>query len=181
MTATIATLSDRPSADRTGLVRQYDLAAVGTGDRHVLTLWSAPPAGPAGRRYLVSVDWPGPAADQEPAVATVLTFPGPVGDRGHLAHARSWDRIEPALATVVEAVGSLRLTDPDGDSLLVVNLATTMAGLRAIGTAVHATDLLPDEDPALLTGPSRIEFHVVTPPVLVTSPVPVASTVGGIR
>jgi len=36
-----------------------------------------------------------------------------------------------------------------------------MAVLEDVGTAVNSTALLPGEDPALLTGPDRVDIHRV--------------------
>jgi hypothetical protein len=44
---------------------------------------------------------------------------------------------------------------------VVAWLATSLEALEAGGVAVNSTALLPDEDPALLTGPDRFVVHRV--------------------
>jgi hypothetical protein len=43
----------------------------------------------------------------------------------------------------------------------VVHLAESVEALEAAARAVNASALLPDEDPALLTGPDRSEVYRV--------------------
>jgi hypothetical protein len=45
--------------------------------------------------------------------------------------------------------------------MAVLMLATSLGDLDAIGQAVFRSELLPDEDPALLPGPNRADIHTV--------------------
>jgi hypothetical protein len=45
--------------------------------------------------------------------------------------------------------------------MVVVNLCTSFDALAATEKAVSSTTLLPGEDPALLTGPDRVDMHRV--------------------
>jgi hypothetical protein len=47
----------------------------------------------------------------------------------------------------------------DDHAYLVVVLAESMDALDAAGQAVMSTELLPEEDPALLAAPDRISFY----------------------
>lgn len=58
-------------------------------------------------------------------------------------------------------LGGFRAVGPDGAEC-VVELARDAAALDALDQAVMATELLPGEDPALLTGPDRVLRCVVT-------------------
>jgi len=44
----------------------------------------------------------------------------------------------------------------------VITLATSVEALDATARTVMSTELMPGEDPALLSGPDRIEIHHVT-------------------
>ncbi|GAB3897468.1 hypothetical protein GCM10029964_080360 [Kibdelosporangium lantanae] len=72
----------------------------------------------------------------------------------------STHRITPAVADVPGALQAYVLRRADGSGL-VVSFAETEAALADTQKAIMATDLLPGEDPALLTGPDRVEIYPV--------------------
>ena len=70
-------------------------------------------------------------------------------------------RIWPAIHGLSGLVGIYVLRGSDLSSV-IVTLTTSVETLDAAQRAVMATGLAPDEDPALLPGPDRIEIHRVT-------------------
>lgn len=70
------------------------------------------------------------------------------------------NRVKPAVARVdgIQRVYVLRAHD---GSEVVVVLADSEDALMSAQKAIVATELLPDEDPALLTGPDRVELFPV--------------------
>src|SRR5690349_682664 len=75
------------------------------------------------------------------------------------------DRIQPAIEAdpqmQQELVSLLVVRKPDGGQV-VIAVARTEAGLARAREVIMSTELLPDEDPTLLSEPDRIEvFEVV--------------------
>ncbi|MGF0318031.1 hypothetical protein [Nocardia fluminea] len=66
-------------------------------------------------------------------------------------------RIEPAVATVPGLLDFYELRRADGSGM-VIGIAETEDALHAVREAILATELLPEEDPALLPGPDRVEI-----------------------
>ncbi|MEO6087289.1 MAG: hypothetical protein ABIQ18_29670 [Umezawaea sp.] len=127
----------------------YLMTEIGTGRQVVLSLHDDD------GDYTVQDHWSGPAGAEEPGAVTLVHFDGPLSEARKAAATRAFEeRIKPALLRVPGHVGTMMLTGP-GDSVIVVGLATSVEALEAGGTAVNSTELLPDEDPALLTGPDR--------------------------
>ncbi|BCB80912.1 hypothetical protein GCM10022251_79580 [Phytohabitans flavus] len=121
--------------------------------------------------YEVEEDWPGLAAGERPEAATLLYFDGPLSAaRIEAARFASRERILPATRDLPGRVRTLVLFDPEEAKSAVVTLAATMPALEAIGQAAMGTELLPGEDPALLTGPDRFEVCRVVG--YVTEPAP---------
>lgn len=160
-----------------GFAGLYLLEQLGTGWPAMVTLWrtredavlaaerSEAARGPrpvtlhSDDVYEVEEDWPGLAAGERPEAATVVYFDGPLSPARVVAARRGGrERILPAIRDLPGRVRTLVLWDPDEAKSAVVTLATSMSELEAIGQAVQATDLLPGEDPALLTGPDRVEI-----------------------
>jgi len=69
-------------------------------------------------------------------------------------------RIAPAVAKVPGVQHAYVLRREDG-SEIVVSFAETEQALVEAQKAIMGTELLPDEDPALLTGPDRVEIYPV--------------------
>ncbi|GAA0926322.1 hypothetical protein [Virgisporangium aurantiacum] len=113
--------------------------------------------------YEVDADEPGSAAGEEPAVAFLGEFDGPLGPaRVEAARFAGTQRVAPVLRTVSGLVRILVLWHPTERRMAVLHLATSMAALEAVGEAVMSTKLLPGEDPELLPGPDRITRLQVT-------------------
>jgi hypothetical protein len=107
--------------------------------------------------FEVDADEAGAAAGQEPAVAILGEFDGPLSPaRVEAARFAGTDRIGPALRTVPGLVRMLVLWHPTERRMAVLHLATSMQALQAVGETVMSTKLLPGEDPDLLPGPDRI-------------------------
>jgi hypothetical protein len=114
----------------------------------------------AGALYRVLQADAGAASDRRPVIAQVLRFDGPRSAEQAAADARSGERVWPAIRVLDGVVGSYALS-ADDRGLVVVLLTESVESLEAIRRVVMTTMLLPDEDPALLTGPDRIEIHRV--------------------
>jgi hypothetical protein len=157
MYATLRTTED------TGTAGTYRLDQLGTGRSLLLALWTRrEDAGPAADLYEIDDDLAGTAAAEPPAAASILHFDGPLSPaRVEAARFGGRNRIRPVLATAPGVVRSLVLWHPGERKAAVVTLATSMAALEDVGAAVNSTELLPGEDPALLTGPDRVDIHRV--------------------
>jgi hypothetical protein len=124
------------------------------GDGIALTGW--PDSGP-GRYHLVETR-PGRSAGP-PTYMQVVEFAGPRTAQWVAAEDRaSAGRLQPATAGIDGIVSVLRLRAADNGYLVIV-LADTMDAFDLAQQAIMATELLPDEDPALLGGPDRISFY----------------------
>jgi hypothetical protein len=107
--------------------------------------------------YEVDADEAGAAAGEQPAVAFLGEFDGPLSPaRLEAARFAGTERILPVLRTAPGLVRMLLLWHPTERRMAVLHLATSVAELEALGEAVMSTKLLPGEDPALLPGPDRI-------------------------
>ena len=139
-----------------------------------LTLWdneasatrfSGPDDGlapPAAEIYQVTAHEEGLAASQPPAYARLVCFDGPrAPEQAAAEDLAGRQRIWPAIRGLsgLTCVYVLRGNDL---SSVVVTLATSVETLDAAQQAVMATELTPAEDPALLSGPDRVEIHLVT-------------------
>lgn len=137
----------------------YALRRLGDDRSITLALWSD-------RRdpmaYTVEYDRPGPAADQPAAVAMLAWFDGPQSPaRVAAARFANEHRVVPALAAQPGLVRVLAFWRERDAAACALNLAVDLTALRDAGTAVNSTVLLPGEDPALLTGPDRVDIHHV--------------------
>lgn len=70
------------------------------------------------------------------------------------------ERIIPATAGLAGQVRTYQLRRDDG-SEIVVSFAESEAALIEAHKAIMSTQLLPGEDPRLLTGPDRVELYPV--------------------
>jgi len=115
-----------------------------------------------GETYEVIDTDEGLAAGRTPTCARLLYFDGPRAPEQVAAADRAGRRrIWPTIRGLSGLVGIYVLLGRDLGSV-VVTLATSTNTLDAAARAVMATDLAPDEDPALLPGPDRVEIHRVT-------------------
>jgi hypothetical protein len=134
-----------------------------------------------GQVYEVTGIDEGPAAAQAPSYARLMYFDGPRAPEQAAAEDLAGQRrIWPAIRGLSGLVRTYVLRGPDL-GCVVITLATSVETLDAIERAVMATELMPGEDPALLSGPDRIEIHHVTGyqmPRHLPSAAPAASTKG---
>lgn len=141
------------------------------GDGALLVLWrSAADAAAAGSPdpgflgdpggYEVVERDSGAAAGSTPEFAQVLWFPGGDAARTDAAVRAGRERIAPAVRRVGGIVDTVVLRGAD-DALVVVTLVTALPVLDDIRRAVFATDLLPWEDPALVSDPERVDVDRV--------------------
>jgi hypothetical protein len=143
----------------------YVLSEVGRDRTRVVSLWPtrAEARAAGGECYEVEDDVAGPDADGVATAAAVLEFDGPQG-AARIAAARLAfrDRLAPLLRRTPGCVRVLVLFEPETCAHVVVNLATSLDALAAIGHAVNTSQLLPGEDPALLPGPDRVAINEIT-------------------
>ncbi|MGW4489360.1 hypothetical protein ACWEOE_36675 [Amycolatopsis sp. NPDC004368] len=85
------------------------------------------------------------------------------------------ERVWPA-ARQVPGIGAVFVLRAEDGAGLVLGFAESVEAIEAVQKAVQRTELLPGEDPALLTGPDRIDLHRVVHEVL-----PATTTTGGTR
>lgn len=151
----------------------------------LITLWrdagsaSAGPAAPAvdagggvrlgaGRRYTVTGHFAG-AATGPARYLQQASFDGPRTPRWTAAFDRAGaERIWPAVRDLPGIVATLAGRADDGATVMYL-LAETVEALDAATGRVLSTSLLPGEDPALLTGPDRVEVHRLMHAVLPTA------------
>lgn len=141
------------------------------GDGALLVLWRSaadaaaarmPDAGflTAAGGYELVARSAGAAAGSVPAFAQVLWFPGGDAARADAAVRAGRERIEPAVRRVDGVVATYVLRGAD-DALVVVTLVTSLEVLDDIRRAVFTTDLLPWEDPAMVSDPQRVDVDRV--------------------
>ena len=130
--------------------------------------------GPAATRITLHDTRPGPdsyqvmfagrgtAAAGVPTHARVLYFDAPrAPEQADAEEFAGRQRIWPTIRDMTGLVGVWVLRGPQS-ATVVCTLATSLPALDAITRAVLAGELLPGEDAALLSGPDRVETHVVT-------------------
>lgn len=149
-------------ADRPGFAGGWVLPPIAAPDGALLTLWQARGDGAdAGALYRVEDDVPGPDVDDEAAYAQLVHFDGPRTAEWSAAVLRAdRERITPALRDTPGRVRTLVLV-ADDNAHLVVTLTTDVTSLELAQQRIMTTELLPWEEPALLTGPDRIDLHRV--------------------
>jgi hypothetical protein len=166
-------------AARPGFAGAWLLRPVAASDGALLTLWrtrddAGPVAEPAAavhdRRplgvridslYRVEDDVPGPDVDDEPAFAQLVHFDGPRTPEWSAAVLRAdRERLTPATRDIPGSVRTLVLVT-DENAHLVVSLTTSVTTIEVAQQRIMATELLPWEEPALLTGPDRIDLQRV--------------------
>lgn len=141
-------------AEPAGLVALDDVEHPGRGT--AVALWADEPAD-EGRVYRVTDRFRGISCGRRPLFAQVTWLNGegsPV--RADAAERGGRDRIWPAVQQIEGIVEVLALRSGD-DRIVVVGLAIGTETYQQVEQAVMGTDLLPDEDPALLPGPDRVD------------------------
>ncbi|CAN5144752.1 hypothetical protein BH20ACT5_BH20ACT5_13570 [soil metagenome] len=110
--------------------------------------------------------------DGSPAYGQLVYFDGPRAQAQADAIDRAnRDRIAPAVRAVPGNLAAYVGRAPDG-SFAVLALATSLQAIEESQQAIMSTELLPGEDPALLTDPDRIQ---ITRVLAHSSPTPVSS------
>jgi hypothetical protein len=141
------------------LIEAVALRRVADGRLTTLALWARRDDPMA---YVVEADRLGPSAGQPATAATVLWFDGPMSPARRAAAQFGYQhRIGPAMASVPGWIRSLVLWRDRDAASCVTTLARDIEALEHSAAAVNATVLLPGEDPALLTGPDRVDLHHV--------------------
>lgn len=137
-----------------GLIALDDVEQPGRGT--AVALWDDEPAG-GGRSYRVTDHFTGRSSGRRPLFAQVTWLNGD-GDRARAdaAERGGRDRIWPAVQQIDGIVDVFALRSGD-DRIVVVGLATGTETYAQVQDAVMSTELLPDEDPALLRGADRID------------------------
>ena len=159
MFVTFENRDPRELAGQPAFLRGYALRRLGDDRTTTVALWSASSDPMA---YRAEHDQLGTASDQPPGAAMVAWFDGPQSAaRVTAARFANEHRIVPALARQPGVVRMIALWRERDAAAGAVILATDLAALREAGTAINATELLPGEDPALLTGPDRVDIHDV--------------------
>ncbi|WP_395108682.1 hypothetical protein [Actinomadura sp. SCN-SB] len=115
------------------------------------------------RIYEVEGRFEGPDAARPPGAAVIVYFDG-AHDDDWIASARyAHDkRIVPVMRRVPGMIGGFALWSPDQRDGAVFTLAVSLEALARAEKAVNSTELLPGENPALLTGPDRAVVHRVS-------------------
>ena len=143
-----------PDAQPIGLIALDDVEQPGRGT--AVALWDDEPAG-GGRSYRVTDQFAGRSSGRRPLFAQVTWLNGD-GDRirADAAERGGRDRIWPAVRDIDGIVDVFALRSSD-DRIVVVGLATGTETHEQVEQAVVGSELLPDEDPALLRGADRID------------------------
>jgi hypothetical protein len=103
----------------------------------------------------------GRAAGEPALVAQLMVFDAPRSQaQADAADRAGRERLWPATRDIPGLVAVHVLRD-DGNGVVVLSLATGVEVLEAAQRAIQSTELLPDEDPALLSDPDRVQVHRV--------------------
>ncbi|MGI8681701.1 MAG: hypothetical protein ACR2JO_06155 [Mycobacteriales bacterium] len=169
--AAIAQLADRP-----GLHAAYVLRPMDSRQLLLVSAWDSvdqadqSPLTKSGKHF-TDASYHDVGGTGTPAYGQLVHFDRPRTPREAAAIARAdIERIWPAVRVVPGSVGALLASNPDGTSM-VLALTTSLQAIEDSQQAIQTTELLPGEDPALLTGPDRIQLAWV----LSTLPVPALS------
>jgi hypothetical protein len=123
-----------------------------------VAFWPDAATAPAGERVYRLVDrLDGPAAGRTPLFAQVVWLNGAGNPAVADAAVRGGQqRIDPAIRDVDGLVCTLAFRSAD-HRLVVVGMATGLETIAVVADRIMHTELLPDEDPALLPGFDRVE------------------------
>jgi len=103
----------------------------------------------------------GPDAASPPAFAWAGYFER-LSEAQMAAHDRaSRERIKPLVEQLPGVVATYSLRTLQGDTALELVLCTSIEAIEAGNRAINSMELLPEEDPGLLTGPDRVEIYRV--------------------
>jgi hypothetical protein len=103
----------------------------------------------------------GPDAASPPAFAWAGYFEG-LSEAQMAAHDRAGrERIKSLVEQLPGVVVTYSLRTLQGDTALELVLCTSIEATEAGNRAINSMELLPEEDPGLLTGPDRVEIYRV--------------------
>jgi hypothetical protein len=103
----------------------------------------------------------GPDAASPPAFAWAGYFER-LSEAQMAAHDRAGpERIKPLVEQLPSVVVTYSLRTLQGDTALELVLCTSIEAIEAGNRAINSMELLPEEDPGLLTGPDRVEIYRV--------------------
>jgi hypothetical protein len=148
---------------RTGHLARYDLVGLGIAGQRCLTLWAADADARSGVSpdEVYEVEHDSGHRGGPVRAGALARFFGPISPVRQAAnHFGFQARIRPVLDHAPGLVRYLMLWQPATRSAVGVSLADSVESLQAIGVAVNSTELLPDEDPALITGPDRVDIFL---------------------
>ena len=112
--------------------------------------------------YEVEDDWHGASADEAPTAAQLISFDGPISqERADAARFASRERISPLMATFPGAVRAIALWHSATRSMVVLSLATSLQALDEGNKVIMSSELLPGENPELLSDPDRLTVNRV--------------------
>lgn len=165
--------TSRPSLD--GIVDGYLLEEFGLNRSTLLSLWPTEEQARSAAATVVASgtvvrdavfelvhEAAGPAVASRPMAAAVLEFTGPVSPELFAAAERGFtDRIKPLMRIQPGFVRCLVCVQPDSGDQIVINFTESFDTMRAFEQAVTNSELLPDEDPALLPGPDHVAVQTV--------------------
>jgi hypothetical protein len=160
--AVVALWSDRASAEEAA-TRRVDASGATPLETRVFSL---------------AMHHEGLASTEAAAIAQLTSFDGPrTKAQADAADRAGRDRLWPAIKDL-DGIADVWVLRGNDNSTVVVALCTTIETIQTVATRVMSTELLPDEDPALLSDPSRIDIMNV-----VASSMPATDMVeaGGVR
>lgn len=135
------------------------LAAADGAGTTTVALWpdASSAAAAGGRVHRVTDSFRGRSAGRRPLFAQVVRVNGE-GDRARAdaAERDGRERIWPAVQGIEGIVEVLALRSAD-DRIVIVAMAVDRETHEEVGRTILTTPLLPDEDPALLTGPDAVD------------------------
>lgn len=152
-----AATSPAPAAEEIAL-RQI------AGPREVVLRLHDPAGDPGAEAYVVEADDVVGPAGGKAAIASVVTFTGPMSPAVKQAADRAErDRIGPEMAAhATSTVRVLRLWQPERRRKVVVVMTVDQPALESGFRRITTMELLPGEDPALLPGPDHVEIFEVS-------------------
>jgi hypothetical protein len=155
-------------------VSERHLNGSGGGTSLVLRMWEdqddARAAAGDNPVWTVAYHFAGPDVTKTASIAHVIWFDGPRSKEQAASERRAGEeRIWPAVQDVTGLVDVVVLERPD-NAVTVLSFFTNPAAVEEHVRRVMSTELLPGEDPDLLTGPDRIETFAVSVPQAAASP-----------
>lgn len=119
---------------------------------------SARPDGASDTRTFQDSELFSSGGDLDPAFAQLTWLDGPrSAEQVEALHRAGRERIWPAVRELAGGVEALNATSADG-AIVVISFTASLQAVDDAQRAIMSTTLLPWEDPALLSGPERIQI-----------------------